>query len=194
MFRAVVFLGLVAASAAQFPFGATGSQGADPSSSGPLTPTASLGGGLLGNVPNPASSSTNNANNPMGQIFQNPMMTYGLMGGDNLRRAIMLPLLSRMGGSNTAQYYYLRGGMDKYFKVMMTDMLSNMMAKNMGLSPMLAPMLVGQMMDAPDNYALTNMLFNRGGASGASGSSGSQQGGMFSPGFNPLAFASMSMM
>ncbi|KAL8620327.1 hypothetical protein ACOMHN_043847 [Nucella lapillus] len=196
-----------------------------PAAAGGMTPNTGgagalpAGGGLLANDANPATmSTTNTANgktNPMQQMFRNPLMNYGLMGGDNLRRAFMLPYLSRLGGSNTASYYYLRGGMDKYANVMMSDMISRMLAQSTGMNPMLTSMFASQLTDAPDNYVLNNMFLNRRGAFGGGGGSGSsgnaqaqgmgllpaggaspfQRGasGMFS-GFNPLALASLSMM
>lgn len=129
------------------------------------TPGASTGGGPLENAPNPVNTPTVNTNtaggaNLFSRIFRNPMMAYGFMGGDNLQRALMMPVMSRLGASNTANYYYMNGGMDKFFKVMMTDWANKMLAQSMGMNPSVSAFLTGQIFDAPDQYALTNYLFS----------------------------------
>ena len=129
--------------------------------------TAPTGAGPLDSAASPTAAApvtnSNNANglaNIFSQIFRNPMLAYGLTGGDNLHRAFMMPFMSRLGASNTANYYYMNGGMDKFFNVMMTDWANRMLAQSTGMNPRMSAFLTGQIFDAPDHYALANYLFS----------------------------------
>lgn len=161
--------------------------------SGAMSGAGPLGQTILTNSL-PASPTTTTNNNMMQQLFTNPLMSLGMTGFDNMYRAMMSPYIARFG--NNAAFHFLRGGFDKMSTVMMSDMFGRMLAQSTGMNPMMTSLLSGQMFDAPDSYAMTNMLFNGMGGqqpprissglpNGAAAASSAQSSNMFS---NPLLF------
>ena len=91
-------------------------------------------------------------------VLKNPLMSYGLMVFDNLKRALMAPYMSRFG--NTAGCYWLTNGADKFTKVALSDLLAKQMATPTGMNPFMSSWLTGNMMDAPDSYIFNKMMLD----------------------------------
>jgi hypothetical protein len=128
-------------------------------------------GGQTGTQGTQTANSGPNVNAGMAQLLNNPLMSAAAMGFDNMYRAFLAPYMARFG--NNAAFHFLRGGFDNMAPVWMSDLMGQQLARSTGMNPMITSLFTGRMMDTPDSYLFTNLLFNMNSQNGQQ-----QQGGM----------------